>query len=80
MRSPGRASHLAQQPAETRLDAMPIGPAAASLPKEIDMSETTKQPATEPSHTDGRTPPAWLISAAMFAFAVVTIVLVVTGQ
>jgi hypothetical protein len=45
------------------------------------MSETVKQAGAEPARpAEGRTPPAWLISAAMFAFAVVTIVLVLTGQ
>ncbi|MDX6719191.1 MAG: hypothetical protein QOJ63_1445 [Solirubrobacteraceae bacterium] len=41
---------------------------------------------TTTSHSDkaarrsARTPPAWLITACMFVGAVVTIVLVVTGQ
>lgn len=43
------------------------------------MSETTTT--TEAARpTVKRTPPAWLITAAMFVFAVVTIVLVLTGQ
>jgi hypothetical protein len=43
---------------------------------------TTARTATEAkaARSTAKPPPAWLISASMFALAVVTIVLVVTGQ
>jgi hypothetical protein len=45
------------------------------------MSERTSTPAVaETARQTTRTPPAWLITASMFAGAVLTIVLVVTGQ
>lgn len=31
-------------------------------------------------HSTAKAPPAWLITASMLAFAIVTIVLVLTGQ
>jgi hypothetical protein len=45
------------------------------------MSERTATPdAAKAARRSTRTPPAWLITACMFAGAVATIVLVVTGQ
>lgn len=42
---------------------------------------TTPAPTTaKAARSTSKAPPAWLLFAAMFAFAVVTIVLVVTGQ
>jgi len=47
----------------------------------------TEQPTSTPAPTTAKAarltakaPPAWLLFASMFAFAVVTIILVVTGQ
>ena len=37
-------------------------------------------PAAQAPRSRAKAPPAWLITASMFAFAVVTIVLVLTGQ
>ena len=45
------------------------------------MSERSSTPdAAKATRRSNRTPPAWLISACMFAGAVLTIVLVITGQ
>lgn len=45
------------------------------------MSERSSTPnVAKAARQASRTPPAWLITACMFAGAVVTIVLVVTGQ
>jgi hypothetical protein len=45
------------------------------------MSERSSTPdAAEAARKTTRTPPAWLISACMFAGAVLTIVLVLTGH
>jgi hypothetical protein len=45
------------------------------------MSERSSTPdAAEAARQTTKTPPAWLISACMFAGAVLTIVLVVTGH
>lgn len=45
------------------------------------MSEpTTTRTTAEATRGGAKAPPAWLITACMFLFAVVTIVLVVTGQ
>jgi hypothetical protein len=45
------------------------------------MSERSSTPdAAKAERRFTRTPPAWLITACMFAGAVLTIVLVVTGQ
>jgi hypothetical protein len=45
------------------------------------MSErTTTHDAAKAARPATKTPPAWLITACMFAGAVVTIVLVLTGQ
>ncbi len=41
---------------------------------------TTPAPAAKVARSTAKAPPAWLISASMFVGAVVTIVLVVTGQ
>ena len=43
-------------------------------------SSSSTPNAAEAARRSTKTPPAWLISASMFAGAVVTIVLVVTGQ
>lgn len=40
----------------------------------------TARTAADAPRSTAKAPPAWLITASMFAFAVVTIVLVVTGQ
>jgi hypothetical protein len=41
---------------------------------------TTAARATKAARATAKAPPAWLITASMFVGAVVTIVLVVTGQ
>jgi hypothetical protein len=41
---------------------------------------TTSSGATKTARATAKAPPAWLITASMFVGAVVTIVLVVTGQ
>jgi hypothetical protein len=44
------------------------------------MARDSSTTSTETARSTTRTPPAWLITASMFVFAVVTIVLVLTGQ
>ncbi len=44
------------------------------------MAEDTSTTRAEAARSTPRTPPAWLITASMVVFAVVTIVLAVTGQ
>lgn len=44
------------------------------------VKDTSSTTGAERARSTTRTTPAWLITACMFVFAVVTIVLVVTGQ
>jgi hypothetical protein len=44
------------------------------------MAKDTSSTRAKAARSTTKTPPAWLITAAMFVFAVVTIVLAVTGQ
>ena len=43
-------------------------------------TSTPAQTSARPARSTAKAPPAWLLFASMFAFAVVTIVLVITGQ
>jgi len=44
------------------------------------MSQSDTPVAPKEARSSAKAPPAWLLFAAMFVFAVVTIVLVITGQ
>lgn len=44
------------------------------------MTKSDTPEAAKAARSTAKAPPAWLLFAAMFALAVVTIVLVVTGQ
>ena len=51
-----------------------------ATPPMPERTANTSAAATDAARRSTKAPPAWLISACMLAFAVVTIVLVVTGQ
>lgn len=44
------------------------------------MTQSDTPEATKAARSTAKAPPAWLILASMLVFAVVTIVLVITGQ
>jgi hypothetical protein len=44
------------------------------------MTQSDSPPAANAARRTAKAPPAWLLCASMLVFAVVTIVLVVTGQ
>jgi hypothetical protein len=55
-------------------------PQALQAHKETPMTQSDSPVAAKAARPKAKAPPAWLLCASMLVFAVVTIVLVITGQ